>query len=128
MKLRTVKSEIKVPYGGGLFYGVPLDPGETEELRQKHTTYTRAAGQVFPETDFTDLKIETIQRTISRWEELEDEDGNKIPCNDDTKRAFFLLNPTVANAVMDKFTKAGRGPDITIKPTEDDILGNLPDG
>lgn len=116
MQVRTKKETctVKVNRDGEEwpFDVIPLDPGEEEFIRKKHTEYTRVRGQMMPEVDFIGIKIETTQKVIQSWPCV-DGDNKDIPCTDENKKIVWLMNPDLINEVLAKAADIAAGRAVT---------------
>ncbi|HCY86591.1 MAG TPA: hypothetical protein DHV36_15765 [Desulfobacteraceae bacterium] len=112
MKIRTQRKEhvVTVERDGQEwpFSVSPLDPAEEAEIRKKHTSYVRISGQLLPEVDFAEIKIEKAQSVIRSWPCV-DENDQEIPCSDEKKREAWLLNPDLIDEVLRKAGEIGAG-------------------
>jgi hypothetical protein len=104
--------EVEIEHNGekGVFTVDPLTPEELSKLIKKHTKRAKPFGArpSEPETNWLEMRIEKIQRTIQSWD-VKDEEGNEIECNNENKRIAFLLNPELINKVIAEADILGQG-------------------
>jgi len=113
MRLRTEKStyEVKVEKNGEVanFTVNIIDPEENARLIKKHTPKKRWIGNTMEEKDpdYVALQIDRVDKTIVDWD-IQDENGDPIPCTKENKRKVYLLNPDIILEVLDKVSELSK--------------------
>lgn len=106
MFLRTKKERftIKVKRGNqvGTFETEPLTPEEDLEIQKNHSDYQRVMGQLMPDNDYVEMRVEKIQKVVKSWDVKDPDTNEVIPCTNDNKRAMYMLNPDIFDEVLEK--------------------------
>lgn len=107
-KLAKEGKTYKVEVAGAVFIGAPLKASRVNALSEKHTETKITKGK--PARDFKaaafskDLFIETV----TGWEEIVDDSGAPLPCDEANKGRLYEEHPKVAAEVLEAFDEAAR--------------------
>ena len=85
MKLKTRKDTFVVEIADSKTTVLPLTSSQSSALRAKYTRFKRGAEKV----DGTSIAKEMFLRVVKSWENMEDENGNTIECDEANKRLIY---------------------------------------
>jgi len=103
MRLNTEKPEYCVIVDDSKFYGYPLTPQESQDLLNKSVVKEWEKGQRFKEPNMMKYKLAKVRKVITRWENIQDKNGNPLECNDVNKELVYLFNPKTIDSVLARF-------------------------
>lgn len=108
MKLRTQKIEewITITMGADTARVLiqPLTPKDTARLLEESTESEWERGQRFEKVNFYIFRVLKTDFVIRDWD-VQDENGNPIPCTRPWKETVYQNNPTFIEKVLDKAEK-----------------------
>lgn len=108
MKLRTQKIEewITITMGTDTARVLiqPLTPKDTARLLEEATESEWERGQRFEKVNFYIFRVLKTDFVIRDWD-VQDENGNAIPCTRPWKETVYQNNPTFIEKVLDKAEK-----------------------
>ena len=111
MKLNTKKIEEWITIKSGneecQFLVSPMTAKESFALINKSVDTKWQKGQQIKDPDFYKMKIHRVNQVIRDWKGIEDEDGNPIPCNKESRELIYSLNSALIDLVLEEAERIG---------------------
>lgn len=101
-----------IEYKGSKITGCPLTNKEATKLRKDFTKTKSTRNGVEEKLDIDAMLLAKFKRVIKSWDFV-DEDGNALPCDDDTKADFMDLNIVDALEIIQQFDELGADQEVT---------------
>ena len=122
MKLRTKKQVFQIPENpiddSPVFFVSPMTPKEVKIILDECSGHEWDQGQRFDTFDYYAFRIKKIDKIIGDWKNVEDENGNPLPCTLTNKEIVALYNTELIDKVLAQVDALTKKMEVDLQGTE----------